>query len=80
MMNGNPCDSAGESWGGSFEPISQSPYTVFSRNTTVKDTVAVYSVIEYQFEGPVLNDSQIGKKISRRSPITASPSATCKIS
>lgn len=62
MMNGNPCDPAGESWGGSFEPISQSPYTVFTRNTTVKDTVAVYSVIEYQFEGPVLTDSQIGKK------------------
>lgn len=62
MMNGDPSDPTGESWGGSFEKISDSPYTVFTRNTTEKDTVAVYSVIEYQFAGPVLNDSVIGKK------------------
>lgn len=62
MMNGDPSDPTGESWGGSFERISESPYTVFTRNTTEKDTVAVYSVIEYQFEGPAINDSLVGKK------------------
>lgn len=62
MMDGYPADPEGESWGGSFERISESPYTVFTRNTTDKDTVAVYSVMEFRFDGPVLADSCIGRK------------------
>lgn len=62
MMDGDPADPEGESWGGSFERISESPYTVFTRNTTDKDTVAVYSVMEFRFDGPVLADSCIGRK------------------
>ncbi len=62
MMDGNPDDPTGESWGGSFEKISESPYTVFSRNTCDTDTVATYSVVEYQFDGPIQNESAIGSK------------------
>ncbi len=62
MMNGDPTDPEGESWGGSFERISESPYTVFNRNTCESDTVATYSVVEYQFDGPIQNKSAVGKK------------------
>ena len=62
MMNGDPSDPTGDSWGGSFEKINESPYTLFERNTTVKDTIAVYSVVEYQYDGPVLDESCIGNK------------------
>ncbi|MBQ4633458.1 MAG: DUF1593 domain-containing protein [Prevotella sp.] len=55
LMNGNPDKPEGESWGGSFEKTATSPKTIFTRNTTEKDTVAVYSVIEYRLTGPVTN-------------------------
>ncbi len=62
MMDGDPTDPEGESWGGSFERISESPYTVFRRNTCISDTVAAYSVVEYQFDGPVKDGGDVGKK------------------
>ncbi len=62
MMNGDPTDPEGESWGGSFERILESPYTVFNRNTCESDTVATYSVVEYQFDGPLQDESAVGKK------------------
>ncbi len=59
MMHGNPEDPMGESWGGSFEPLTASPRTIFTRNSTLQDTVAVYSVIEYRLEGPS-SDMSVG--------------------
>ena len=56
MMQGNPNDPMGESWGGSFTPISRSSRRVFSRQTTERDTIPVYSVVEWIFKGPVNND------------------------
>lgn len=53
LMKGNPDTPEGESWGGSFEKITCSPRTIFNRHTTLQDTVPVYSVIEYRFQGPV---------------------------
>lgn len=55
VMNGNPEDPLGESWGGSFMPISHSSRSVFNRNTTIVDTVATYGVIEWNFNGPKLD-------------------------
>ncbi|WP_455666508.1 nucleoside hydrolase-like domain-containing protein [Phocaeicola sp.] len=55
MMHGNPDDPSGESWGGSFEKMAYSPRTVFHRNTTLQDTVPVYSLIEFHFKGPVMD-------------------------
>lgn len=52
LMSGNPENPAGESWGGSFEKISQSARVVFDRNTTLSDTVAFCTVVEYRFKGP----------------------------
>ena len=52
MMNGDPENPLEESWGGSFEKSGFSPRTIFDRNTTINDTVAVYSVIEFHLNGP----------------------------
>lgn len=52
LLNGDPNDPMGESWGGSFIPIRRSAKTVFNRLTTSADTVATYSVIEWRFKGP----------------------------
>lgn len=54
LMNGNPSDPTTESWGGRFEKVTHSSKFVFDHNTTLKDTVAVYSIIEYHFEGPAI--------------------------
>lgn len=55
LMNGDPDDPAGESWGGSFTEISRSSRSVFDHNTTIADTVAAYDVLEWRFKGPELN-------------------------
>ena len=56
MMHGDPNDPTGESWGGSFCPIRHSSRRVFRRQTTERDTVPVYSVVEWTFRGPVKSD------------------------
>jgi len=55
MMDGNPNDPSKESWGGSFEKLNRSPRIVYDRNTTLADTVTVYSVVEFHFKGPIIN-------------------------
>lgn len=55
MMDGDPNDPGRESWGGSFEKISHSARRVFNRITTIRDTVAFCTVVEFQFDGPQLN-------------------------
>jgi hypothetical protein len=55
VMNGNPDNPRGESWGGSFENIDHSSKIIFDRNATMADTVPVYSVLEFHFKGPEVN-------------------------
>ncbi|WP_425235388.1 nucleoside hydrolase-like domain-containing protein [Ulvibacterium sp.] len=55
VMNGEPDNPLDDSWGGSFEKFSHSPRFIFDRYTTVADTVSVYSIVEYHFDGPELN-------------------------
>ncbi len=55
LMDGDPNDPFKESWGGSFEKSDHSPRIVYNRNTTLADTVTVYSVIEFHFKGPVID-------------------------
>jgi len=57
MMDGNPANPFKESWGGSFVKFNHSPRVVFNRNTTIADTVTVYSVMELHFKGPVVSIS-----------------------
>lgn len=56
MMDGDPDDPQGESWGGSFAPISRSSRHVFDRRTTAADTIPVFSILELHIKGPVRND------------------------
>lgn len=55
LMDGNPADPFKESWGGSFEKFTHSPRIIYNRNTTLADTVTVYSVIELHFKGPEIS-------------------------
>jgi hypothetical protein len=54
LLNGNPDDPTGESWGGSFRRIDRSSRNIFYRNTTNADTVATYAIVEFHFKGPEL--------------------------
>ena len=56
VMDGDPDDPTGESWGGSFEPTRRSSRAVFHRPVTAADTVPVYSIIELHIKGPVKDD------------------------
>lgn len=55
VMNGNPNHPEGESWGGSFKPITHSSKTIFEGNSTIKDTVSTYAILEWKFKGPKLS-------------------------
>ena len=61
MMDGDPADPEGESWGGRFEPCRRSARVVFNRTATARDTVQNYAVIEFHVKGPVLGDGMVGK-------------------
>ena len=54
LLNGDPDNPMGESWGGSFTPIRRSARAIFNRITTSADTVATYAVIEWRFKGPAI--------------------------
>lgn len=56
MMNGDPDDPEAESWGGSFSPIKRSSRRIFDRHTSNCDTIPVYSVVEWHWNGPDLQD------------------------
>lgn len=60
MMDGDPSDPQKDSWGGSFVPYSRSSRVVFDGVTTARDTVPVYSVMEFHVKGPVLKDTPKG--------------------
>ena len=55
MMSGDPDNPLTDSWGGSFMKINHSPRIIFHRNTTISDTVPVYSILEFHFKGPKIN-------------------------
>ena len=54
MMDGNPAEPERESWGGSFVKINHSPKAVFTRPTTVRDTIQRDGLIEWHFKRPRL--------------------------
>ena len=50
LLNGNPDNPEGNSWGGSFIPLHYSAVRYFNRNTTKADTVPTYSVVVWSFK------------------------------
>ena len=55
MLDGNPDKPMRESWGGSFEKINHSPRIVFNKPSSLKDTVAFCSILEFHLQGPKTN-------------------------
>lgn len=60
MMDGDPANPEKDSWGGSFEKYAFTPRRVFDYTTTAKDTVPIYSIIEWHIKGPVRKDLHYG--------------------
>lgn len=58
MMDGNPENPTKASWGGQFTTISQSPRVIFDRSTTLSDTVAFCTLVEFHFKGPEISISK----------------------
>ncbi len=54
MLDGDPSEPEGESWGGSFEKCAYSSRSVFDRPTTSCDTIQRDGIIEWRFKGPHL--------------------------
>ena len=55
VMNGDPNDPSGDSWGGSFEKIDHSSRVIVNKSTTIMDTVPVYSILEFHLKGPEID-------------------------
>lgn len=55
MMDGNPNNPMRENWGGSYVKFKHSPRVLFNGNTSIRDTVTVFSIVEFMFKGPVVN-------------------------
>lgn len=60
MMDGDPKNPLKESWGGSFVKFNRSSRILFKGITTAKDTVPIYSIMEFHLKGPVQKGMAIG--------------------
>lgn len=60
MMDGDPANPLRESWGGSFVPFTRSTRVVFNKLTTARDTVPIYSIMEFHVSGPVVKGMTVG--------------------
>src|SRR5690554_1991165 len=52
LLDGSPEDAGGDSWGGSYIPLTHSSRRIFERSTTLADTVPTFSLMEWVFQGP----------------------------
>ena len=52
LLNGDPEDPEGRSWGGSFVPLTYSSKRIFYQHSSTSDTIPVFSLIEWVFDGP----------------------------
>lgn len=57
VINGNPDNPSGSSWGGRFEPMHQSPRHTLTPQSGDNDSVNVYSVVEFSIESSDPTDS-----------------------
>jgi len=55
VMDGNPENPMRESWGGSFEKFNHSPRIIYNSTTSLNDTVAFCSILEFHLKGPEIN-------------------------
>lgn len=55
LMDGDPNNPTLESWGGSFEKIDHSSRIIFNGPSSLNDTAAFCSILEFHLNGPELN-------------------------
>ena len=55
LMNGDPENPEAESWGGRFEPVKHTARRLLLHPVSLNDTIPVYSIVEFYFDGPVLD-------------------------
>lgn len=55
LFDGNPENPEQDSLGGRFERVWHRPHRTYHRNTTPDDVVEIFEVMEFVFDGPVLN-------------------------
>ena len=53
LFDGTPENPEKDSMGGRFERVWNRPHRTYHRNTTKEDTVEIFEVIEFVFDGPV---------------------------
>lgn len=58
LMNGDANDPTTDSWGGKFQKIARSARYIFEGNSSLKDTVSAYSILEWHFNGPYIDIPQ----------------------
>lgn len=51
----NPDHPEQDHWGGSFEKMTQSPKYIITGPLSIKDTISVYSTMEWHISGPVVD-------------------------
>ena len=61
FLRGVPEKPFEESWGGTFVKVYNRPEAFYNRDTTIDDIVEIFTVIEYTFEGPILNNCDLDK-------------------
>lgn len=57
FLKGSPEDPTSLSWGGTFERVYNRPEVYLTQDTTIEDEIEMFSVIEYTFLGPIINES-----------------------
>lgn len=55
LFDGNPEDPESDTMGGRFERVWNRPHRTYHRNTTKRDEVEIFEVIEFVFDGPVID-------------------------
>lgn len=52
LLQGDPEDPSGPSWGGSFVPMSHSSRRLYTWPSVTTDTLPTFSLMEWEFKGP----------------------------
>lgn len=61
FLQGEPEDPTKESLGGTFVKVYNRPEAYYKRDTKVEDKVEIFTVIEYEFNGPILDKFDLDK-------------------
>jgi hypothetical protein len=58
LLKGTPKCPESPSWGGSFVKVNSRPKSIYRRNTTLKDVIEVFGILELVFNGPDIAEAK----------------------